>query len=218
MLRSIPLAFAVVVVVVVVAGCPAPAGGPTAEEGAAHTGLVAGTTLTYDIGNGLTETHEMKSSGVLFAGGIAVDVLAKQAGFAEDARTLTFGIDIEHVSIVRLLDCIARCGSLDAPIPFLTWPLEEGQSNEGEANVSVSELDGSTTLQLQRHTTIVSAPVEVVVAAGTFEAFPIAWSRTITDVAGAETVDSALLHLAPDVGVVKHQAFDGTVLDLTATP
>jgi hypothetical protein len=215
MLRSIS---AVIVAVAFVAGCPAPAPGPTAEDGALHTGLVAGTTLTYSIGNGLEETHEMKSSGVLFAGGLAVDVLAKQAGFAEDERTLTFGIDVEHVSIVRLLDCIARCGTLDAPIPFLTWPLEEGQSNEGEANVNVSELDGTTTLHTERHATTVSGPQEVVVAAGAFDAFLISWTRTSTAVDGTETVDSALLHLAPEVGVVKHEAFDGTVLELTASP
>ncbi len=204
-------------IVLAAAGCPAPAG-PTAQDGALHTGLVSGTTFTYSIGNGLSETHEVKDSGFLFGGGLAVDVLAKQNGFVQDERTLTFGIDIEQVSIVRLFDCIARCGTLDAPIPFLSWPLEEGQTTEGEAVVSVSEADGTSTLHRERHSTTVSGPKEVTVAAGTFDAFLISWSRTSTAPDGEETIESALLRLAPNVGVVQQDAFDGTALELELDP
>ena len=84
--------------------------------------------------------------------------------------------------------------------------------------VTVSELNGDNVLHTERHTTTVSGPEAITVAGGSFDAFLVNWSRTTTDAAGAVTVENALLRLAPDVGVVKHEAFDGTVLELTATP
>lgn len=197
-------------------GCAVPEG-PAAEDGAAYLGLTPGTTLRYDVGNGVTETQDMKDSGFLFAGGLPVDVFARQGGFIKDERSLTFGIDIEQVSLVRFFDCLARCGTLDGPIPFLSWPLNDGQSTEGEATVTVSAGETST-LHIENHSTAVSGPQEITVAGGTFDAFLIAWTRTSTAVDGAVVTDDALLHLAPGVGVVKHETFDGSVLELAAAP
>jgi hypothetical protein len=202
------------VVTVAMAGCTEQPDIVTAEDGAAYLGLEAGTTLTYAAGDGLTETHERKPSDVLFAGGLTVDVIARQNGFANDERTLTFGIDVQQVSIVRFFDCLSRCAQPDQPIAFLNWPLETGDTVVGEGVVSDLR-NGETTARNERHTTTVGASQSVTVPAGTFDAFPITWQRTTADAAGTETTDSAVLYLAPDTGVVKHEAFDGTTLELT---
>lgn len=198
-------------------GCPAPSG-PTAADGARYLGLDEGTIFTYAISDGLSETHEVKTSGVLFDG-VAVDVLAKQNGFANDERTLTLGVDVAGVSILRFFDCLARCGSLDAPIPFLQWPLEEGQSTSGEAVVTLTA-GATTTTQTERHSTTVSGPTSISVPAGDYDdAFLIAWTRTTIDpVAGTEESETAQLHWVPGLGVVKQQSFDNTVLELSTEP
>ncbi len=61
--------------------------------------------------------------------------------------------------------------------------------------------------------------MSVTVPAGTFDdAFLIAWTRTVVDAAGAESSEIAQLHWVPELGVVKHDAFDDTRLELTVTP
>jgi hypothetical protein len=202
-------------VVAAVSACKAPPDVVTADDGAAYLGLVAGSTLTYSAGAGVTETHEVKQSDVLFGGGLAVDVLAKQNGFANDERTLTFGVDVAQVSIVRFFDCLAHCAQPDQPIAFLNWPLNEGDVVTGEAVVTEAR-GAETTARNERHTTTVGASQSITVAEGTYDAFPITWQRTTTDDVGNATTDSAVLYVAPDVGIVKHEAFDGTTLELTA--
>ncbi len=135
-------------------GCPAP-DVITAQDGAAYLGLVSGTALTYGVSEGLTETHTIQDSGVLFDG-VAIDVIARQNGFANDERTLTLGVDVEQVSILRFQDCIARCGALDQPIAFLQWPLKNAQSTSGEAVVTRTGFDDDG-VRTERHSTTVSA-------------------------------------------------------------
>jgi hypothetical protein len=201
--------------VTVAVGCKAPPAAVTADDGAAYLGLVAGTTHTYSAGAGLTETHEVQRSDVLFGGGLAVDVLAKQNGFATDERTQTFGIDVAQVSIVRFFDCLAVCAQPDQPIALLNWPLQTGDVVTGEA--VVSELrDGTTTARNERHTTTVGAERSLTVGDEAYDVFAVTWQRTVADEAGAETTDSAVLYVAPGVGVVKHETFDGTTLELTS--
>jgi hypothetical protein len=206
-----------VLLVLAVAACAAPPDAPTAEAGAAELGLVPGTTLNYDAGPGLTEAHALRDSGFLFSGGLAVDVLATQNGFARDERTLTFGIDVAQVSLVRFFDCLRRCGQPDRPIAFLNWPLADGEVVEGSATVTETT-DGVSVLHIETHRTTVGAAVAVTVGAGTFEAFPIVWQRIIERPDGSENSESAALWIAPGTGIVKHETFDGTTLALTAVP
>ena len=59
---------------------------------------------------------------------------------------------------------------------------------------------------------------DVTVPAGTFNAFIVSWAKTIIDAAGAETTETAVLHWAPDIGIVRHETFDGVTLDLQVAP
>jgi hypothetical protein len=193
-------------------GCRADEQPPSAEQGAAELGLLPGSTFTYAAGQGLTETHALTESDVLFVGGFAADLTARQNGFPAEQRTLTFGIDAAQVSIVRLFSCLARCGQPDQPIPFLNWPLTEGDDVRGEAEVTEQSSEATTTYT-EAHHTVVGASTNLTVAAGDFTVFPISWSRTIT-VEGTPTTENAVLHIAPGTGVVKHETFDGTTLEL----
>lgn len=201
----------------VVVACAPPAG-PTAADGAAHLGLETGTTFSYLTGDGVTtETHEVRASGVLFDG-VAVDMVAKQNGFAKDERTITFGVDVAQASILRFQDCIARCISPSAPIPFLNWPLSEGNSVEGDVDVTVKNGD-SETARKEHHTTTVGPPESVTVRAGTFDdAFLISWTRTITNPDQSTESELNVLRWVPDLGIVKWDAPDGTVLELSTKP
>lgn len=197
-------------------GC-APAPGPTAEDGAAHLGLESGTIFSYAVTDGVVETHEVKDSGVLFDG-VSVDVLAKQNGFANDERTLTFGVDVAQVSILRFQDCIARCASPSAPIPFLNWPLNEGDSVEADVDVTVDDGDAQT-VHKEHHATTVGAQESVTVPAGTFDdAFLISWTRTTTNADQSTETEQNTLRWVPDLGIVKWDAPDGTVLQLSTKP
>jgi hypothetical protein len=193
--------------------CLAPDQPPTADQGAAEVGLLPGSTFTYAAGQGLTETHELQESDVLFVGGFAVDLFARQNGFPAEARTLTFGIDATQISIVRLNSCLTQCGQPDQPLPWLRWPLTEGDAVDGQATVT-EQRDGATTIRTEAHRTVVGATTTLTVPAGTFDVFPVSWTRTVTPEGGAPTVENAVLHIAPGTGVVKHEAFDGTALEL----
>lgn len=196
--------------------CPAPEG-PTPEEGAAHLGLVAGTTFSYFVRDGLEEQHAVNDSSILFEGE-SVDVIATANGFAEDKRTMSFGVDVEEASLLRYFDCIARCGAFSAPVPFVGWPLESGTAREGETTVTLTA-GADTTVQVERHLTVVSGPTSVTVPAGTFDdAFLVAWTRTVVAGDGTESSDLAQLHIVPELGIVQWQDFDEATLALTAKP
>ena len=43
-------------------------------------------------------------------------------------------------------------------------------------------------------------------------------TTAIVDATGAEDTETAVLHWAPDTGIVKHETFDGVTLELSAAP
>ena len=219
-----PLHLAVSLVVVPVAcalgagGCVAGPAGPSADEGAAHLGLVEGRTLTYDSSTGATETHEFKASDLQVLGGLTVGLLAKENGFAKESRSLTFAVDVEQASLARFFSCLNECATIDAPIPFIGWPLEEGARVEGEGTVTESRDGEVVQIRTERHATTIGPQADVTVPAGTFSAFVVSWAKTIVDAAGAETTETAVLQWAPDVGIVRHETFDGVTLELQTAP
>jgi len=198
------------------AGCAVPEG-PTADEGAAHLGLVVGNTLTYASSNGTTETHELVNSDVQQLGALSVGLTAKENGFAVEDHSLTFGVDVAEASIVRFFNCLTQCAVADAPISFVKWPLESGNNSEGEA--AITETRGGEVVQtrVERHRTTVAALEDVVVPAGTFPAHLVSWSRTTIDGTGVEVgTETTVLQWAPEVGVVRYEYDDGTTLELSA--
>jgi hypothetical protein len=211
-MRSFVSALAVAVSSTV--ACAPPPDAPTADDGAAHLGLVAGTTKTYASSTGATETHEHVASDILLTDGLSVGLVARENGFAKEERSLTFGVDLEGASIVRFFSCLNACATASAPIPFVAWPLEENVRTEGEAIVTVSENGAVVETRTERHATTVGTLAPVTVPAGTFDAFVVSWSRTLIDAQGNEETETAVLQWAPDVGIVKHDTFDGVTLEL----
>jgi hypothetical protein len=214
-------AFARLAVVVAVSSsaCVSQNTGPTADEGAAYLGLTSGTTLTYAASDSTTETHTFKDSDVQLLGALTVGMDATANGFAVDERSLTLAIDVERLSIMRFFGCLSRCATADQPIDVLQWPLEEGQSTVGEANVTETLNGEAVQTRTERHTTTVGAQADITVPAGTFPAFAVTWSRTVIDATGAETAtDSSVLQWAPDVGIVRHETFEGITLELQTAP
>jgi hypothetical protein len=123
-------------------------------------------------------------------------------------------VNLEQASIMRFFSCLNACATPSAPIPFIAWPLEENVRTEGEATVTVSENGAVVETRTERHATTVGTLAPVTVPAGTFDAFVVSWSRTVIDAAGTEETETAVLQWAPDVGIVKHDTFDGVTLEL----
>ena len=211
-MRSVVFALAVVVSSTVACAPPSPA--PTAADGAAHLGLGVGSTKTYASSTGASETHAYVASDILLADGLTVGQVAKENGFAKEERSLTFGVTLDQASIVRFFSCLNTCATPSAPIPFVGWPLQENERTEGEATVNVSESGVVVETRTERHATTVGTQAPVTVPAGTFDAFVVSWSRTIVDGQGNEETETAVLQWAPDVGIVKHDTFDGVTLEL----
>jgi hypothetical protein len=199
-------------------GCPVENNGPFPEDGAAHLGLVEGTTLTYFSSTGAIETHEFVPSDVQSLGGLTVGLLARENGFAKEDRSLTFVVDVAQASLGRFFSCLNACATVDQPIPFIGWPLTESARVEGEAIVTERLNSEIVEVRTERHTTTIGAAADITVPAGTFNAFVVSWSKTIIDADGAEETDTAVLHWAPDVGIVKHETFDGITLELSEGP
>jgi hypothetical protein len=213
------LARLAVVVAVSSSACAPQNTGPTADEGAAYLGITSGTTLTYAASDSTVETHTFKDSDVQVLGALTVGMDAAANGFAVDVRSLTLAVDTEQLSIMRFFGCLSRCATADQPIAVLQWPLEEGQSTVGEANVTETLNGEAVQTRTERHTTTVGAQADITVPAGTFPAFAVNWSRTVIDATGAETAtDSAVLQWAPDVGIVRHETFEGITLELQTAP
>lgn len=186
----------------------------TPDDGAAHLGLVSGSTRTYASTSGATETHTLSGSDILLADAITVAQVARENGFAKEERSLTFGISLEQASLVRFFSCLNVCAVPSQAIPFLAWPLEENARTEGEATVTESENGAVIETRTERHTTTVGAQSDITVPAGTFPAFVISWSKTIINAQGEEDTETAVLHWVPDTGLVKHDTFDGVTLEL----
>lgn len=209
---------ALAVAVLPVVACAPPKEGPTADDGASHLGLVAGTTKTYASSTGATETHEYVASDILLADGLTVGQVARENGFAREERSLTFGVNLQQASIVRFFSCLNACATPSAPIPFIAWPLEESARTEGEATVTESVNGAIVEARTERHATTIGTLAPVSVPAGTFDAFVVSWSRTVIDAQGNEETETAVLQWAPDVGIVKHDTFDGVTLELQSLP
>lgn len=212
-ISRLPLAV-LVVPAALAAACPGPPD-PTPADAAAYLGLEAGTTRTYQLGAGLTETHEMTTSSIISEeGGLVFDLVAKQNGFVtNDTQDRTFAIEVgvDAARVRRFYDCIVRCGELSAPVALFPIPLDEGGQEQTALDVSVSENGGAPTVEAETHTVLVGAESEVTVPAGTYTGFSVSWTR-----ARASQSDTAILVIVPDVGIVRWDGFDGSRLELMA--
>lgn len=210
-MSSIPQLLTVVVAAALVA-CPGPPD-PTPADAAAYLGLAAGATRTYQVGQGITETHDVTTSSIMSEqGGLVFDLVAKQNGFVTDEtqdRTFAVEVGVDYARVRRLFDCIVRCGDLSAPIALFPIPLDAGGQEQTAVDVSVSENNGAPVTSSETHTVLVAAEAEVSVPAGSFTGFSVSWTRARD--AGSDT---AILVVVPDVGIVRWDGFDGSRLEL----
>jgi hypothetical protein len=202
------------VVMVPLGACPGPKV-PTAQDSADYLGLAQRTTRTYQLGGGITETHDVTESSIVSeTGGLVFDVIAKQNGFVTEAtqdRTYSIEVGVDAARIRRLYDCIVRCGELSQPIDLFPIPLDEGAQAETTVDVSVTENGGAPVVTSETHTILVGSETDVTVPAGNYTGYQVSWSR-----ARADQSDTAVLVLVPDVGVVRWDGFDGSRLELAA--
>lgn len=183
---------------------------PTGEDGAKYLGFVAGKTLTYAVDES-SESHEHKASSVASEDGVTVDMIAKDGGgFVVEDRSFTLEITAETASLVRFSDCINPCGTPKKKLPFLDWPLEAGASYDTTTTVALTNNGEDAGEEEQTHTIVVGDPESVTVPAGSFdEAFAVTWTIT-----RGEDVQTHVLSVVPDHGIVRWETADGKTLEL----
>jgi hypothetical protein len=179
---------------------------PTPEDAAAYLGLAAGSVVAFDAA-GSEAQLEVKQSSVLRDEALVFDLISKQQGFIQDDRTFTIAVGVQQTSIVRFADCIQRCGTPDADIPFVSVPLDTGDNAATDVNVSVVVNGAEEAVNVEKHTILVGDEVETTVPAGDFTGFNISWTRDRDGDA-----QTSLLVIAPEVGIVSWQTFDGASL------
>lgn len=191
-------------------GCTPTSAPPSAEDAAAYLGLQAERQVTFDVGGGASEVHTVQASSVLVQDALVFDVIARSSsGFSVPERTWTIAVDAASARLVRFSDCISSCRQPASPVAFLDVPVDSGSSVETEVGVTVTDNTGAETAVQERHVFLVADAAEVETPSGTYEAHPVTWTRVIE---GA--VQTAVLYLAPDTGVVGWDGFDGTRLRL----
>lgn len=206
-LRSVA-ALAVVGSNLVVGACAPTTQAPTAAGAAAHLGLVAATSITFDVGGGLTETHTIMESSVLVPEHLVFDIVARDSGgFLVEDRTFSIAVGPEAATLVRFSDCVRSCRLPMSPIAFVSIPLDGGRSSETTVDVKITDSSGAETSVEERHTVVVSEAKELSTPAGLFEAHAVSWTR-----ARAGSTSLAVAHIAPGTGIVAWDGFDGKEL------
>ncbi len=199
--------------VAALAGCPGRV--PiTAQSGADYFRFDNGYAPLYERSSGQEEEHEYQVEGESPDGTLRFQRIANAGGFVEADRTMMFEVNEEELRIVSFLDCVNNCELLAAPQRLLPWPLDGGEVETFDVEVSVIENSAEVATQAETHRIAVGNEEEVTVPAGTFSGFDVLWTRTIDD-GGART---ARLFVVPEVGFVKVEGWNGATMELKTEP
>lgn len=191
--------------------CSPPPEEPTAADVAAYFGLVDGAEQVFKADSGQEETHSYVRNGG-FGEREVFDRVVRRGGFVEDELTLRFEASVERgLEILRLYDCVTKCGELSQPLAFLPWPLEGGETLEGDVEVEVSVNGAVEETRTEHHAIQVGSATDVTVPAGTFSAYQVVWSKSV----GEEPAKSVQLVVAPDEGFIVSEGFSGGSFERT---
>lgn len=183
---------------------------PAAADVAAYFGLVDGAERVFRSENGLEETHSFTRNGG-FGEREVYERVVRRGGFVEDELTLRFEASVERgLEILRFHDCVTKCGELSEPIAFLPWPLRGGESLESDVEVTVSRNGEVQETRAEHHAVQVGNEMEHIVAAGTFSAFQVLWSKRVGD----EEPRSVQIVVAPEEGLIVSEGFSGGSFEL----
>jgi len=198
--------------------CPEPEPEPTPELVAASFGLVE-QTLRYQVSpDGVVPEEHTYAKSSSYAGRRVIDRVETANGFTRTeadgatART-SFEATAAAVQMLARGDCLPVCVDYDPPVRLATYPWTVGDKQEIETTATTSGGDAPGE-RAERHVLTVGSQGTLSTPAGDFEIFEIAWQRTV---AGGE-LESAVLYLAPDVGLVGIDRFDGASLRLAEKP
>lgn len=204
------LALPAVITLVGSLACTPPPEEPTAADVAAYFGLVDGAERVFKNENGQEETHSFTRNGG-FGEREVYERVVRRGGFVEDELTFRLEASVERgLEILRVYDCVTRCGELSEPIPFLPWPLKGGESLESDVEVEVSRNGEVEETRAEHHAIQVGSATEVTVPAGTFTAFQVLWSKGV----GEEPPRSVQLVVAPDEGLIVSEGFGSGSFEL----
>lgn len=183
--------------------------GPTQEElTIAYFALADGRVDTFEATGGLTEEHTWSEED---AEAHIYERIVRRSGFIDDDTTFQVQATDRSMDIVRFHDCITLCGDFTEPIVMLERPLESGASKETTVTVEVTRNGEPDGTREETHRFQVGTEAEVTVPYGTFDGFPVIWSRTIDG-----TSTSANLVFVPEEGFVVVETFAGVRYELAA--
>ncbi len=188
----------------------------SAEDVAAHMGLVDGRTLHYEVtlGSASSEDHSYQRS-LSYAGRVVFSRNETNNNFQRvDSDGIGAVTDLEAtldgLQMLARGDCLPRCGDYDPPVQMLPYPLATGSRIETSSTLTIREGDTSSTVE-ERHVFTVGSLGTVSTPAGQQEAYEIGWQRFVD---GGD-LQAATLYLVPELGLVGIDRFDGTSLRLS---
>lgn len=196
-------------------GCGASPDEPDANTVSAYFGLHDGDSRRYAAESGLEEVHELRQVPGGAADTLVYDRTVRRGGFVIDDLTLRLRVSTTAgLEIIRLYDCVSRCGELSAPIALLPWPVVEGRALESEVEVTMTGASDEGASHTERHVVQVGATSPLTVPAGTFDAYSVLWSQEANGGEGR----SAAMAFAPEVGFLRSEAFDAIMFELVDAP
>ncbi|MBN2358891.1 MAG: hypothetical protein JXR83_05515 [Deltaproteobacteria bacterium] len=197
--------------------CPPAEEEVTAETVAAAFGLVDGRIMHYEVTSGATATedHEYKRSSS-YAERLVVTRIERGQGWIREepdgtAAVTDFEALPQQVQIVAVGDCYQRCVEFAPPIPVASYPWAKNARLETTVTATVREASG-TSQHSERHTFIVAGEGIADTGEGALEVFEISWQRIVD----GGTPESAMLYLAPELGLARIDRFEGASLELSS--
>jgi len=197
--------------------CPPAEPEVTAETVAAAFGLVDGRVMHYDVTAGATSTEDhayVRSSS--YAERLVVTRTERALNWTREeadgtAAVTDFEATAQQVQIVAMGDCYRRCVDFEPPIPVAAYPWTKNARLETTVTATVRETSGTAT-HSERHIFIVAAEGTADTGEGTLDVVELSWQRVVESAAP----ESAVLYLAPELGLARIDRFDGASLKLAS--
>ena len=197
--------------------CPPSEPEVTAETVATAFGLIDGRVMHYDVTAGATSTEDhgyVRSAS--YAERLVVTRTERGQGWIREepdgtAAVTDFEATAQQVQIVTMGDCFQRCIDFTPPIPVAAYPWTKNARLETTVTATVREVSG-TSQHSERHTFIVSNEGTTSTGEGELAVFELSWQRVVE----SDPPDSAVLYLAPDLGMARIDRFDGASLKLAS--
>ena len=138
---------------------------------------------------------------------------ATVGGFMVDDQTMVLEATDDRLKINQFYDCLTRCGVPTEPDSMITRPMTEGDDEQTDVTVEMTENGQAADSRTETHRFAVGAKRTKDLPVGAYEGFDVIWTRTT----GGDT-STAALFVVPELGFGEIQLFTGENYALSSGP